>query len=102
LAFESSEQTMSEAGRYTGKVKFFTYGNGGGWGYITPDAPIPGVTDDGSDVFLHISAVRKCADIFDDDILSKGTRLSFELALNSRRGNEPCAVRLKILEWGAR
>ena len=74
--------------RHTGTIKFFN--NARQFGYIIPD-------DGGDDIFLHISAVRKCPDLFEDDILRQGQMLSYEAATNSKRDGEPCAVRLRLI-----
>ncbi len=76
---------MSE--RHQGTVKF--YNNARHFGYLMPD-------EGGDDIFVHVSAVRKCPDLYDDD-MRKGQRLEYEIAMNSKRGGEPCAVRLKLI-----
>ena len=55
----------------TGTVKWFN--NKKGYGFITPD-------EGGSDVFVHISAVRKAG----LKTLNEGTKISYELM--SERG----------------
>ncbi len=77
---------MSE--RHTGTLKF--YNNARQFGYVVPD-------DGSDDVFLHISAVKKCPDLYEDDVLRKGQRLEYEIASNSRQDGKPCAVRLKLI-----
>jgi CspA family cold shock protein len=67
----------------TGTVKFFNPERG--YGFITPE-------DDGTDVFLHISALEAAG----LQRVSQGDRLSFDLVMDERKG-KPNAQNIRKL-----
>lgn len=67
----------------TGTVKWFNATKG--YGFITPD-------QEGSDVFVHISAVERAG----MSTLTEGQRVSFEVERDPRKG-KTSAVNIRVI-----